>query len=97
MNTSLDVAESGDESYRRLAILRWVMVVIFASFGMQKFTLQSADAWSALLSGGFQDQRRDLVRMGDQSEVTRFHLDGLGAHALGHEALEIGIDGAVLG
>lgn len=26
----------------RLAILRWVMVVIFVSFGMQKFTLQSA-------------------------------------------------------
>lgn len=25
-----------------LAILRWVMVVIFVSFGMQKFTLQSA-------------------------------------------------------
>jgi len=29
-------------SYRPLAILRWVMVVIFVSFGMQKFTLQSA-------------------------------------------------------
>jgi uncharacterized membrane protein YkgB len=25
-----------------LAILRWVMVIIFVSFGMQKFTLQSA-------------------------------------------------------
>src|SRR5215472_18096890 len=36
------IAESGTGSYRMLAILRWVMVVIFVSFGMQKFTLQSA-------------------------------------------------------
>jgi uncharacterized membrane protein YkgB len=36
------VAEQGGGSYRMLAILRWVMVVIFVSFGMQKFTLQSA-------------------------------------------------------
>lgn len=37
-----NVAEDGGGSYRPLAILRWVMVVIFVSFGMQKFTLQSA-------------------------------------------------------
>jgi uncharacterized membrane protein YkgB len=37
-----NVAEKGDGSYRPLAILRWVMVVIFISFGMQKFTPQSA-------------------------------------------------------
>jgi uncharacterized membrane protein YkgB len=37
-----NVAENGGGSYRPLAILRWVMVVIFVSFGMQKFTLQSA-------------------------------------------------------
>jgi uncharacterized membrane protein YphA (DoxX/SURF4 family) len=37
-----NVAETGDGSYRLLAILRWVMVIIFVSFGMQKFTLQSA-------------------------------------------------------
>ncbi len=39
---SFNVAENGDGSYRFLAILRWVMVIIFVSFGMQKFTLQSA-------------------------------------------------------
>jgi uncharacterized membrane protein YkgB len=42
MKTSLNIAESGGGSYRLLAILRWVMVVIFVSFGIQKFTLQSA-------------------------------------------------------
>jgi uncharacterized membrane protein YkgB len=42
MKTSFNVAERGSGSYRLLAILRWVMVVIFVSFGMQKFTLQSA-------------------------------------------------------
>jgi uncharacterized membrane protein YkgB len=36
------VAERGAGSYRLLAILRWVMVVIFLSFGIQKFTAQSA-------------------------------------------------------
>jgi hypothetical protein len=40
--TSFNIAESGTGSYRPLAILRWVMVVIFVSFGMQKFTPQSA-------------------------------------------------------
>src|SRR6201993_2531833 len=42
LKTSFNVAENGGGSYRLLAILRWVMVVIFVSFGMQKFTLQSA-------------------------------------------------------
>jgi uncharacterized membrane protein YkgB len=42
MSVSFNVAEEGSGSYRPLAILRWVMVVIFISFGMQKFTLQSA-------------------------------------------------------
>jgi uncharacterized membrane protein YkgB len=42
MKPTFNVAESGDGSYRLLAILRWVMVVVFVSFGMQKFTLQSA-------------------------------------------------------
>src|ERR1700730_11686177 len=37
-----NVAEKRAGSYRLLAILRWVLVVIFVSFGMQKFTLQSA-------------------------------------------------------
>jgi uncharacterized membrane protein YkgB len=42
MKIPFNVAEKGDGPYRLLAILRWVMVVIFVSFGMQKFTLQSA-------------------------------------------------------
>jgi hypothetical protein len=43
IKTSFNVAEQGAGSYRMLAILRWVMVVIFVSFGMQKFTPQSAE------------------------------------------------------
>jgi uncharacterized membrane protein YkgB len=50
MNTSFNVAEAGDGSYRLLAILRWVMVVIFVSFGMQKFTLQSAQGIAQFIS-----------------------------------------------
>jgi uncharacterized membrane protein YkgB len=42
MKTSFNVAEKGAGSYRLLAILRWVMVVIFVTFGIQKFTPQSA-------------------------------------------------------
>src|SRR5882757_1610044 len=42
MPASFNIAENGTGSYRMLAPLRWVMVVIFVSFGMQKFTLQSA-------------------------------------------------------
>lgn len=42
MRNSFNVAETGNGSYRLLAILRWVMVIVFASFGIQKFTLQSA-------------------------------------------------------
>jgi uncharacterized membrane protein YkgB len=42
MKTAFNVAENGGGSYRLLAILRWVMVVVFVSFGMQKFTPQSA-------------------------------------------------------
>lgn len=42
MKEMFNIAESGTGSYRLLAILRWVMVVIFVSFGMQKFTPQSA-------------------------------------------------------
>src|SRR6201988_2307885 len=36
------VAERGSGSYGLLAILRWGMVLIFVSFGIQKFTPQSA-------------------------------------------------------
>jgi hypothetical protein len=50
MKASLNVAENGGGSYRLLAILRWVMVVIFVSFGMQKFTLQSAQGIVQVIS-----------------------------------------------
>jgi uncharacterized membrane protein YkgB len=42
MKTSFNAAEKGHGSYRLLAPLRWVMVVIFLTFGIQKFTPQSA-------------------------------------------------------
>jgi uncharacterized membrane protein YkgB len=42
MKICFHIAESGGGSYRLLAILRWVMVIIFVSFGLQTFTLQSA-------------------------------------------------------
>jgi uncharacterized membrane protein YkgB len=50
MKTSFNIAESGGGSYRPLAILRWVMVVIFIAFGMQKFTLQSAQGIAQYIS-----------------------------------------------
>lgn len=50
MKTSFNIAESGEGSYRPLAILRWVMVIIFISFGMQKFTLQSAQGIAHYIS-----------------------------------------------
>lgn len=42
MTLDFRVAERGDGSYRMLAVLRWVMVLIFVCFGIQKFTPQSA-------------------------------------------------------
>ena len=50
MTTSFNIAETGHGSYRPLAILRWVMVVIFVSFGMQKFTPQSAAGIAQFIS-----------------------------------------------
>lgn len=50
MNLSFNIAERGEGSYRPLAILRWVMVVIFVAFGMQKFTLQSAQGIAQFIS-----------------------------------------------
>ncbi|ARP82311.1 hypothetical protein CAL12_16800 [Bordetella genomosp. 8] len=42
MLKEFNVAEKGAGRYWPLAILRWVMVLIFISFGIQKFTPQSA-------------------------------------------------------
>jgi uncharacterized membrane protein YkgB len=42
MSVDFKVAERGSGSYGMLAVLRWVMVLIFVCFGIQKFTPQSA-------------------------------------------------------
>jgi uncharacterized membrane protein YphA (DoxX/SURF4 family) len=47
---SFHIAERGGGSYWTLAILRWVMVIIFISFGIQKFTLQSAQGIALYIS-----------------------------------------------
>jgi uncharacterized membrane protein YphA (DoxX/SURF4 family) len=45
-----NIAERGVGSYWPLAILRWVMVLIFVSFGIQKFTPQSAHGIALYIS-----------------------------------------------
>lgn len=45
-----NIAEKGVGSYWPLAILRWVMVLIFISFGIQKFTPQSAHGIALYIS-----------------------------------------------
>ncbi|HEY1927646.1 MAG TPA: DUF417 family protein [Caulobacteraceae bacterium] len=42
MFAEFNISEKGAGSYWMLSILRWVMVIIFISFGIQKFTPQSA-------------------------------------------------------
>ena len=42
MLNDFHISEQGHGSYWLLGILRWVMVLIFISFGIQKFTAQSA-------------------------------------------------------
>ena len=44
------------------------------------------------LTGRFQYQICDRVGLGYQGNVARLYLDRFRAHALGHEALKIGID-----
>lgn len=43
------VAERNGGSYRILSLLRWVMVLIFVSFGIQKFTPHSAESIAVLI------------------------------------------------
>ncbi len=50
MIKDFNVAEKGYGSYRLLGFLRWVMVLIFISFGIQKFTLQSAEGIALYIS-----------------------------------------------
>ena len=42
MSSCFKIAERGVGPYWPLSILRWVMVIIFLAFGIQKFTPQSA-------------------------------------------------------
>lgn len=50
MQDDFHIAETGAGSYRMLSILRWVMVVIFVAFGVQKFTPQSANGIALYIS-----------------------------------------------
>ena len=50
MLKDFNVAERGAGSYWPLSILRWVMVLIFVSFGIQKFTPQSAEGIAVYIS-----------------------------------------------
>ncbi|CDX31018.1 DUF417 family protein [Mesorhizobium sp. WSM4935] len=50
MQREFNIAEKGFGSYWPLAILRWVMVLIFVSFGIQKFTPQSAQGIALYIS-----------------------------------------------
>lgn len=50
MRMNFHVAERGSGSYRALAILRWVMGLIFLCFGIQKFTPQSAQGIAVFIS-----------------------------------------------
>jgi uncharacterized membrane protein YkgB len=50
MLEEFNIAEKGNGPYWMLAILRWVMVLIFISFGIQKFTPQSAEGIAVYIS-----------------------------------------------
>jgi uncharacterized membrane protein YkgB len=50
MLADFNVSEKGNGSYWMLSILRWVMVIIFISFGIQKFTPQSAQGIAVYIS-----------------------------------------------
>jgi uncharacterized membrane protein YkgB len=50
MIKDFNVAERGHGSYWLLGILRWVMVLIFISFGIQKFTPESAQGIASYIS-----------------------------------------------
>jgi uncharacterized membrane protein YkgB len=50
MIQDVNVSETGHGSYWLLGILRWVMVLIFISFGIQKFTPESAQGIALYIS-----------------------------------------------
>jgi hypothetical protein len=53
MIKDFNVSERGHGSYWLLGILRWVMVLIFISFGIQKFTPESAHGIALYMSSFF--------------------------------------------
>jgi hypothetical protein len=79
MIKGFNVAERGHGSYWPLAILRWVMVVIFISFGIQKFTPESAQGIAFIhfeqsvrfVAVDFRDQRRGLSARHDRIDDSR--------------------------
>src|SRR5258708_775766 len=70
-----------------LQISRWCPATCRMCFSLTSWALASS----------LQDQLRNFIGLRDERQVTRFNLDGLGAHALGHEALKVRVDRAVLG
>ena len=50
MFKDFNIAERGGGSYWPLSIFRWVMVLIFVSFGIQKFTPQFAEGIAVYIS-----------------------------------------------
>jgi uncharacterized membrane protein YphA (DoxX/SURF4 family) len=50
MIKDFNVSEKGHGAYWLLGILRWVMVLIFISSGVQKFTPESADGIALYIS-----------------------------------------------
>jgi uncharacterized membrane protein YkgB len=50
MMKEFNIAEKGAGAYWPLSILRWVMVLIFISFGIQKFTPQAAHGIALYIS-----------------------------------------------
>jgi hypothetical protein len=71
--------------------VRCSKTALSAISGHQAFTDRPTPCSSGVPTGSFQDQPGDLVGLGYQRQVTRLYLDRLRAHALGHEAFEIGI------
>ena len=88
----LALAADGGE-FAGVAILRPVLsfaplLRVRRACGRPDWSPQALPA-SGLLSGGFEDQPRDFLRVPDQREMAGLHLDGPGIHPLGHEALKV--------
>ena len=96
MIKDFNVSEKGHGSYWLLGILRWVMVLIFISFGIQKFTPQSARRHCIIhfqqsvrfVAVYLRDQRRGLsarhyrVDDGRSSRCRRIYPDSIGTRLI---------------